>query len=157
MLETRSVSMRLTWVVQACVVSLVWLAPAPPADAVPPEPQDDRRASRVWVAEEEVDKIEIVAGKTEPPSFTLVLVRQMPTPGWTWRVDALDVDAKSRRITARLTETAPQGIVAQVITPTRFELPLGELQAGSYFVELWTRLDAAREHRPARALVLEAR
>ena len=136
---------------------LAGLALATPASAVPPEPQASPRASRAWVVEEPVDKIEIVAAGTEPPTFTLVLVREMPTPGFTWRVDALDVDARSQRITARLTEIAPQGIVAQVITPTRFELPLHGLAVGSYFVELWTRRDASREHRPAHAIVLEAR
>ena len=135
---------------------LAGLALAVPASAAPPEPQTSPRASRAWVVEEEVDKIEIVAARTEPPTFTLVLVREMPTPGFTWRIDSLDVDAPNRRITARLSEIAPQGIVAQVITPTRFELPLGELAAGSYFVELWTRRDVSREHRPSHALVLEA-
>lgn len=126
------------------------------ASAAPPEPEPSRRASRAWVVEEEVDKVEIVAAGTEPPTFTLVLVRQMPTPGFTWKVDALDVDVRGRRITARLTESAPQGIVAQVITPTRFELPLGSLETGSYFVELWTRRGPSGEHRPSHALVLEA-
>ena len=36
-------------------------------------------------------------------------------------------------------------------------LPLGEIEAGSYFFELWIRRDPAREHRPAHALVIEAR
>ena len=127
------------------------------ASAAPAEPRPAPRAARAWIVEEEVNKVEIVAARTEPPTFTLVLVREMPTPGFTWRVDALDVDVRGRRITARLTESAPQGIVAQVITPTRFELPLGEIEPGSYFVELWSRRDAAGEHRPAHALVLEAR
>jgi hypothetical protein len=148
MLPSRVVPLRLA-LLAALVLAL-------PASAVPPA-QEARRASRVWIAEEEVDKVEIVAARSEPPTFTLVLVREMPTPGFTWRVDALEADARSRRITARVTETGPAGMVAQVITPTRFELPLGELEPGSYFVELWTRRDASAEHRPAHALVIEAR
>lgn len=126
-------------------------------DAVPPEKPGNPAASRMWLAGEELEQAEVVAHETMPPRFTLVLVRGMPTPGWTCTVDAVDVDAANGRIAVRLTEIAPAGIAAQVITPTRFELPLGTVGAGSYFVEVRTRREAGREHRPAHALVLEAR
>ena len=100
---------------------------------------------------------EVVLLKTLPPGFELVLVRNMPSPGWQFEIDALEVNTDSGRIVARVTEVRPEGMVAQVISPTRLKLPLGKLAAGYYVLELWTRRGTDREHVPAHAMILHAR
>ena len=81
----------------------------------------------------------------------------MPTPGWTFLIDSVEADAGSSRLTIKLTEVGPDGIVAQVLTPTRIEVPLGQFESGAYFVELWTRRDPAKPHQPGHALIILAR
>jgi len=139
------------------LLPLVSVALASPVPPVPPEPPGSLPASRVWLSGEEFEKVEIVTEKTLPPRFTLALVREMPTPGWTCQVDSVEIDASSHRISVRLTDVAPAGITAQVITPTRFDVPIGSVATGTYFVEIWTRRDPGREHGPAHAMVLTAR
>jgi hypothetical protein len=80
----------------------------------------------------------------------------MPTPGFVLTVDSVEVDAATKRIVARITEVAPTGVSAQVITPTECQLPLGALASGRYVLELWTRRGSSGEHRLAQALVLAA-
>ena len=136
---------------------LVSVALASPASPVPPEPPRSPAATRVWLAGEDLTRVEFAADKSEPPRFTLAFVREMPTPGWTCHVDAVELDAPGRRISVRLTDVGPQGMTAQVITPTRFEVPLGSVAPGSYFVEIWTRRDPGRDHEPTQALIVTAR
>ena len=99
----------------------------------------------------------MVADKADPTQFTLVVERDMPTPGWTFLIDAVEADAVSSRLTIKLTEVGPDGIVAQVLTSARIEVPLGRVEPGAYFVELWTRRDPAKPHQPGHALIILAR
>jgi hypothetical protein len=101
------------------------------------------------------DGPEIVAGKSLPPQFELVLEREAPTPGYAFEIDSLDVNPAERRIRVRFTEKRPEGLVAQVITPTRMRVELGALEPGAYVLELWLRRGDGYE--PVQALVLSAR
>jgi hypothetical protein len=114
-------------------------------------------ASRMWIPDTRVQGAEVVADESEPTKFTLVVEREMPTPGWTFEIDTIEVDTNAARITVKLTEAAPDGIVAQVLTPGRIEVPLGTIEPGAYFVELWTRREAGKPHQPGHALVVIAR
>ena len=114
-------------------------------------------ASRCWIPETRVQGAEIIAHKSTPPTFTLVIEQEMPTPGWTFEIDAVEFDEGAPRVTLKLTEMAPGGIVAQVLTGSRVEIPLGAIEAGAYFVELWTRRDAGKPHQPSHALLIVAR
>ena len=93
--------------------------------------------------------------ESDPPQFEVVLTREMPTPGFRFEIDALDVDAGHGRITARVTEVPPDGIVAQVITPAKLRLSLGSIPIGRYVLEIWIRRGSA-DHRVAGARVLVA-
>jgi hypothetical protein len=126
------------------------------APALAGEDPAERFAMRLVVSQPAFTEPEVAAAKSMPPQFVLSLTREMPTPGWTFDVDALDVDAEARRIVARVTERSPGGMTAQVITPARLSLPLGSLEPGPYFFELWLRRGTKREHRPTHALVLIA-
>jgi hypothetical protein len=99
----------------------------------------------------------ILVAKSMPPQFDLLLEREMPTPGWSFVVDAIELDEEGRRIVARITEVGPTGNVAQVITKTACRLGLGRLRPGSYVLELRTRRAPTDEHRLSQALVLAAR
>lgn len=114
-------------------------------------------ASRVWVPDTGVGAVEVVADKSDPTRFTLIVERDMPTPGWTFLVDSVEADAGSSRLTIKLTEVGPGGMVAQVLTSARIEVPLGQVESGAYFVELWTRRDPAKPHQPGQALIIVAR
>jgi hypothetical protein len=116
----------------------------------------DGAATRMWIPETGYQKIRVVAEDSMPPRFTLTLTREMPTPGWTIRIDSVDVDRENRRITVKATEEGPDGITSQVITPTEFQIPFGTVEPGSYFLELWTRRAEERPHQPAHALILLA-
>jgi hypothetical protein len=114
-------------------------------------------ASRAWIPDTTVQGAEVVAEESGPTRFTLVVKREMPTPGWTFQIDTVEVDADSQRVTVKLTEAAPVGMVAQVLTPARIEIPLGTIEPGAYFVELWTRREAGKPHGPSHALLMIAR
>lgn len=114
-------------------------------------------ASRVWVADARVKSAEVVAGKSEAAKFALVVVREMPTPGWTFQIDSVEADAASSRLTVKLTEVGPDGMVAQVLSPAQIEIPLGQIEPGVYFVEIWTRRSPAKPHQPGYSLIIIAR
>jgi len=120
--------------------------------------EDSRKeaATRVWIPETGYQRIRVVAEESKLPRFTLTLTREMPTPGWTIRIDSVDLDRQNRRITVKATEVGPDGITSQVITPTEFQIPLGTVEPGSYFLELWTRRAEERPHQPTHALILIA-
>lgn len=82
---------------------------------------------------------EVVVLKSKPPQFEVMLEREMPTPGWTFDVDGIQVDDDAGRIVVRVTEVRPTNIVAQVITPTKLKISLGSLPRGQYFLELQVR------------------
>jgi len=114
-------------------------------------------ASRVWAPDTRVEGVEIVSAKSDPTNFTLLVKRMMPTPGWTFVVDAVEADTGASRLTVKLTEVGPDGIVAQVLTPAQIEIPLGQVAPGAYFVELWSRQTPAKPYQPAHSLVIIAR
>lgn len=97
-------------------------------------------------------KIELVEG--EPARFVAKWTHTMPTPGWTFDLDGLDIDGD--RIVIELTANRPGGMVAQVEAPATAAIPLGALERGRYFLEIELRLDKLRDHRPAFAAVVEA-
>jgi hypothetical protein len=114
-------------------------------------------AARLWVADSRVKSAEIVTDESASSVFTLVLERMMPTPGWTFEIDSVEAEAASSRLTVKLTEVGPDGMVAQVLSPARIEIPLSRIEPGAYFVEIWTRQSPDKPHRPGHALIVIAR
>lgn len=115
-----------------------------------------RKAMQVRVRPAEAEQARVTMLKSMPPQFRVTLTREMPTAGFTFDVDAVEVDAAAHRIVARVTRHAPEGMAAQVLTPTPLHLALGTLDPGRYFLEVWMRDDADATHRPDQALVLDA-
>ena len=104
-------------------------------------PEQVPLAGAVSVLDGELRDLSVLTLESAPPQFVLRAVRTMPTPGWELRVDEVDeeVDARGRRVFVFLTEIAPQGIVAQVLTPTEVRIPLGPLSAGRHLVAIYAR------------------
>ena len=100
---------------------------------------------------------QVMVATSMPPQFDLVLDRDMPTPGWSFVADEISIDLEHGRIVAKISEVAPQGIGAQVITKTECRVPLGNLPRGRYWLELWLRRGAGLPHVPVQALVIHAR
>ncbi len=90
-----------------------------------------------------------------PPTFVAEFTQQMPTPGWTFRIDS--VETHGDRIVAKLTEIRPQGMVVQMIAPGTAKIPLGPFTRGRYVLEIRSRRNPQADHRPAFATVLLAR
>jgi len=114
-------------------------------------------ATALSIAEPAFRDPQVVVAMSMPPQFEVVFVREMPTPGWSFAVDGVEIDAKSGRITAKISDIPPGGPTAQVITKTKFRLPLGKLSAGVYSLELWLRRGSEGQHALAQALVVRAR
>jgi hypothetical protein len=100
---------------------------------------------------------QVLVATSMPPQFEVVLTREMPTPGFTFAVDSLEVDEQAGRIVARISEVRPQGITTQVITSTPCRLPLGTLAPGRYALEIRLRRGTTGPHVLSQALVLVAR
>ena len=94
--------------------------------------------------------------ESHPVQFVIVFDREMPTPGWTSTVDSVDVDRKTGRIVVKITDQAPEGMVAQVITPTKLRIKVGSLPNGRFVLELRARRGEDGDYRPAHALVVVA-
>jgi hypothetical protein len=113
-------------------------------------------ATRLVVRDGEFKNVEIVAEKSLPPKFTVVLDRDMPTPGWRFEIDGIEVLHEEGRIVARVSEIGPTGITSQVITETKLRLELGVLRSGTYSLEIRLRKGTAGPYRLAGAIVLVA-
>lgn len=140
---------------RACLVGL--LAAVVTAGCAAARAGAGPRANTLILPEAGFSDPEVVVAKSQPPQFQVVLHREMPTPGWRFAVDSVKTDREAGRIRAEVTETGPDGMVAQVITRTPLRIPLGSLEPGSYVLELWLRRGTTGEHRLVHALVLEAR
>jgi hypothetical protein len=115
-----------------------------------------RRAMTCAVREAVFIEPMMVTLKSMPPKFRLSLKQVMPSAGWSFDVDSVEVDAAAHRIVARVTVRRPEGMSAQVMTPTYLRLALGVLDPGRYFLELHSRDDPTQTHQPAQAFVLDA-
>ena len=116
----------------------------------------DRGATRLTVPDPPFRNAQVVMAKSKPPQFRVNLTRDMPTPGWKFEIESVEVDAEAGRILVRVTEQAPHGMVAQMIKPTRLSLDLGVLAPGRYVLELWVRRGAKNEYHRLQAMVLVA-
>lgn len=114
-------------------------------------------ATALAVVEPTFREPEVRVAMSMPPQFEVVFQREMPTPGWSFTVDAVEVDEEASRILARITEVAPEGISLQVITETACRVPLGKLEPGLYSFELWVRRGDEGPHVLTQSLVLRAR
>lgn len=106
------------------------------------------------VRSEAADPFKLVELDGSPPTFVAEFTQQMPTPGWTFRIDS--VETHGDRIVARLTEIRPQGMVVQMIAPGTMTISLGSLKRGRYVLEIRTRRDPTVKHQPTFAAVLLA-
>jgi hypothetical protein len=113
-------------------------------------------ATQMRIPESTFQAVEIAADDAVPPRFTLVLAVELPSPGWTHTIDAVDTDEAERRIVARVTAAESPGMHAQVITPAKLRIPLGPVAPGPWVFELRTRRSPNALHVPAFATVLTA-
>ena len=100
------------------------------------------------------EPIKLIRVDDNPVRFVAEWTQQMPTPGYTFELDTLNIDGD--RIVAELTEIRPTGLVVQVQVPGTAEIPLGVLPPGRYFLEIRSRRDPNGKHRPAFAAVVNA-
>ena len=143
---------------QAIIPTLILLACSIGCAGTVAETDDSgETASRIWIAGFDGDTDGVFVAKSTPDDLALTMRREMSSSGWALRLDSVDVDPSSRRIVVQITEKAPEGMAAQVITPTEVEIPLGPLEPGAYFVEIWGRRAPADRHEPVYALVIRAR
>ncbi len=89
-------------------------------------------ATSLTVVDPAFQRAEVLVAMSMPPQFDVMLERNMPSTGWSLLVDAIEVDTGSGRIVARISEIAPTGAAAQMITATSCRLGLGKLSPGSY-------------------------
>ncbi len=115
--------------------------------------QIGQMANNLQVAETPFTNPQVMMAKSLPPAFFLSLVREMPTPGWSFEVDS--VEREGDRIVARVTEKRPDGMAAQVMTPTSLRVPLGRLPTGMFLLIIETRRDE-ETYRPIQGLIVEA-
>jgi hypothetical protein len=109
-------------------------------------------ATGLRVAEPAFYDPETVADESTPAHPRLRLTRNMPTPGWRFEIDALEIDEAARRVTVEVSEVRPEGLVAQMIAPTVLEIPLETLERGNWFVEIRLRRGPEATHVPVYGL-----
>ena len=136
------------------LLALFLLLAIQPADAGG-EPATPAATSLTVVRSEAADPFKLVKLEGSPPTFVAEFTQQMPTPGWTFRIDS--VETHGDRIVAKLTEIRPQGMVVQMIAPGTAKIPLGPFTRGRYVLEIRSRRNPQADHRPAFATVLLAR
>lgn len=135
----------------ATLVALACLAAPAGGDVTP-----DDAATRLFVPESRFGELSVAASKSMPPQFVLQLEREMPTPGWGFEVDSVQVDPATRRILAKVSEIPPSGMTAQVITRATIEIDVGRLGKGGWILELHLRRGREGDHGLAYARVLGA-
>ena len=138
---------RTTWVLPGLLVAVCAVGAAEDATG---------RAMRLDVGRGPFQNPAVVMQKSYPPKFVIVLTREMPTPGYRFDVDSLELDEERGRVVARVTEVRPEGMVAQVITKAELRLPIGSPKTGRYVLELWTRRGTEGRHQLTQAMVLVA-
>jgi hypothetical protein len=116
----------------------------------------DGSAVRLTIAEPELAVEEIKVLESLPPQFEVVLKKRMPSPGWSLDATDVHVDGDSRTVRVTLTETPPQGMAAQVITPVRVSANLGSLETGRWLLEVWARRGGEGKPRRIHAVILQA-
>jgi hypothetical protein len=139
---------KLAWTLSLGIVALTWAGAPGPGTPY---------ATSLSIVEPSFHEPRVIVDPSATPRFEIVLVREMPSTGWDLSVDSVDIDEDSGRIVARITEIAPAGMSAQVITPTSCRVPLENLPRGVYALELWLRRGAGRPHALTQALVLRSR
>ncbi len=129
------------------------------AGATAPEPRApaaDEAATALRAAANWVGPLSIEVMESHPLQFAVNTTVPMPTPGWTLRVDRVTAADPDGRIRAWVTEIAPDGMVAQVITDTPLRIAIGVLPPGSLVLEISTRRGEAGSYRRRDIVHLEA-
>ena len=117
-------------------------------------PSPDSPATALRIPEPGFEGARVTVLDAHTPKFVLELTRRMPAPGWSFEIDTIDFDEEHERIVVKVTEKAPGGIVSQVITPAKLQVPLGSPARGRYVLELWSRRGADSEHVVVHAMVV---
>ena len=138
------------------VRTLVPFAAMLAACAASPGDAGEPRLASALLRVPEVYRLDAVEEGAGPGRFAIVLERDAPTPGWTAAVDEVGVDPDRGRIRVDLTESAPSGMVAQVITPLRVEVGIEAVPEGTYVLEVRSRRAADRPFRTVHVSVLSA-
>ena len=102
-------------------------------------------------------ELRVLVATSMPPQFEIMMSRAMPTPGWSFVTDSLEIDDEAGRIVAQISEIRPEGVTAQVITSTSCRLQLGTLAPRRYLLEIWLRRGTGGAHALTQAIVLVAR
>jgi hypothetical protein len=118
-------------------------------------PEEPAAKTLTVVRPETADTFKLVQLEGTLTEFVAEWTRQMPTPGWTFEIDAVDV--VEDRIVVKLTEVRPEGMVVQMLAPGTAKIPLGSLPPGRYVLEIRSRRSPQTDHRPAYATVIVAR
>jgi len=137
-----------------CVFLIVPLLLAVQPAGARDEPGVPAASGVTVVRSEAADPFKLVKRDGAPPTFTAEFTQQMPTPGWTFRIDSIETEGE--RIVAKVTEIRPQGMVVQMIAPGTMTISLGSLKRGRYVLEIRTRRDPTVKHQPTFAAVLLA-
>jgi hypothetical protein len=135
------------------LLSVLVLAACPVA--VGGGPEKPTAKSLTVVRSEAANPFKLVQLDGTPVKFVAEWTQQMPTPGWTFVIDAVDV--AEDRIVVKLTEVRPEGMTVQMIAPGTAKIPLGSLKRGLYVLEIRSRRNPQNDHRPAYATVIVAR
>lgn len=123
---------------------------------VPDRPPATAHASRLGLLPASLNKLELISLPSTPTQFVLRAEREMPTPGWTFHIDAVQVESTGR-ISVRVTDIPPAAdAVISVIAPAVLSVQLGTLRVGRYVVELLSRRSPAEPYRLLQAVVIEA-
>jgi hypothetical protein len=139
------------WIVLASLAVLTTLPACSASSAGGPA------ATSLRLARELFPDPQVIVATSMPPQFEVVFDREMPTPGWQFVIDSVEVDRSTRRIVASVSDIPPEGPTAQVITRTPCRVPLGHLETGHYLLEVHLRRGRTGAHTLAQAFVLVAR
>jgi hypothetical protein len=118
--------------------------------------QEPRYAMSVNARENWVEYVDIIMLKSMPPQFNAVVSVQMPTPGWTLKLDEISNPDAQGRIQVKVTATAPEGIVAQVLATETVNVSLGKIKPGEYLLEMLYRNAGETEYTRRGVVMLSA-
>jgi hypothetical protein len=108
--------------------------------------QEPRYAMSVNERENWIEYVDAITVRSLPPESNVLVSVQMPTPGWTLKVDEISKPDAQGRIQVKVTATAPEGIVAQVLATETVNVSLGKIKPGEYLLEMLYRKAGETEY-----------
>jgi hypothetical protein len=118
--------------------------------------QEPRYAMSVNERENWIEYVDAITVRSLPPESNVLVSVQMPTPGWTLKVDEISKPDAQGRIQVKVTATAPEGIVAQVLATETVNVSLGKIKPGEYLLEMLYRNAGETEYTRRGVVMLSA-